>query len=96
MGHIIAYLRDFGDRLVDEQQFIRGGEGDEVGVVQVQSVAGAAAPHATVARGVIEEDAHGLGGGEEVPAAVPPQRLLAADQPQLRRVDRGGRLECLV
>jgi len=49
------------------------------------------------AGGVDEDAAHGLGGGgEEVPAAVPAEPVGGADQPEVRLVNQGGGLECLV
>ena len=57
----------------------------------------AAALQPALAAGVLDEDAaHGLGGGgEEVARGRPSPGRSAADQPQVRLVDQGGRLEGL-
>jgi hypothetical protein len=57
----------------------------------------AAACSSWIATGAVDQDAaHRLGGsGEEVAAPAPVGRLPFADQPEVRLVDQGGRLEGL-
>jgi hypothetical protein len=64
-------------------------------LLQLDPRAAAAVLDALLAAGGLDEDApHGLGGGrEEVAAMVPPVAVGRADQPELRFVDQGGRLE---
>ena len=74
--------------------------GDQLDVVQVDQFDARRPPPLdgrVLAAGVLDEDAaHGLGrGGEEVAAAVPVLRRVAADQPEVRLVDQGRGLERL-
>jgi hypothetical protein len=49
------------------------------------------------ASGFDQDSAHGLGrGGEEVPAAVPAVPIASPDQPEIRLIDEGGRLQGVV
>src|SRR4051794_40356814 len=63
-----------GEGVVEEQQLVRRSLRSQVLAVEVHLLPASAAPLlATLAAGVVDEDApHGLGrGGEEVPPAVP-------------------------
>src|SRR5262249_21354111 len=89
LGRGGVFTGEFLDRVVDDQQLIRAGQGNEVRAVQVHPLQTAAPFLASLAAGVVDEDAaHGLGsGGEEVAAAVPVLGLVHVHQPQVRLVD---------
>src|SRR5262245_22457167 len=76
-----------------EVERVRVKVGDRLIPVEVLTPETAPVPQAAIAAGAVDEDAaHGLGGGEEVTAAV---ELLVADEPQVRLVDERGRVERL-
>jgi hypothetical protein len=65
-------------------------------LVEVEAATSAPGLAGLLVPGPVDQDpAHGLGGGEEVPAAVPVLGLLPAHQPQVRLVYQRGRLQRL-
>src|SRR5204863_775691 len=73
------------------------GVGGDVDAVEVEARPPAAALQAVLVAGAVDQDAaHGLGGGgEEVSAAVPLLRLLAADEAEVCLVNQRGGLKRL-
>jgi hypothetical protein len=69
----------------------------EIALVQLDAPAQAPVFDALLPPGILDQDAaHGLGrGGEEMAATVPWLVCVAPDQPQIRLVDQGGRLQRL-
>ncbi len=95
LGLLRLDLGEAGERLVERDEVVihgRRGDGQIVGIVSVQP---AAVLGGLLAACGFDEDApHGLGrGGKEVAAMVPPVAVGRADQPEVRFVDQGGRLE---
>src|SRR5262249_43518817 len=89
--------RQPGQRLVQGEQVVGAlGRGDGQ-AVEVEPLEPAAALGAAAGAGAFDEDAaHGLGGrGEEVASAVPGAARVRVDQPQVRLVNQGGRLQRL-
>jgi hypothetical protein len=83
-------------RIQGEQLFVRNlGFGRDIGSLDPVTVAAVLVGSLT-AGGVHQNAAHGLRGGEEVPAVLPADRVSGADQAEVRLVDQGRRLQCLV